>query len=457
MNIFFNIKMTQIGQKYEYYNKIVYISDTSFKQNVNISKNINKEIKILINEIIKKINKNTCNITCIGGEAYILSMLNNNVSFIYNYTNSKSIHYDASFNNVFYQKIIVNELVNYNIYNHYISADILMINLARLNQNILKNVNNFVNGYEYIIIINCHHDDFWKKIKILNKYKLIKRFKFLTDLYFVSINLLIKKNKPINIKSILNNKHNKCSKHVEHDKHDKHDKRVKFNENLQILNFTNEYYNIKNNQKLFKRILINKNRYVDDKFISLGCTCAVAYQLQKYGLRKESLPFDWSKTSINKIIKVLNNNFKNYTNLYFKKMSDNHKMINNSNKSSCLLYNDYNITFAHEVIEYNGNLINKFKNTLSNRVERFINLNKVNCNLKFVLFNISKKIPNLDDLIISLLNYFTNFQIIYIGCKPYINNKYIFYIKDIFIIDISQYYDDDWTFNTLNWGKIFNY
>jgi hypothetical protein len=45
-------------------------------------------------------------------------------------------------------------------------------------------------------------------------------------------------------------------------------------------------------------------------YISLGPTCSIAYQLQKLGKKKESLPFDWIRCySIGSVFHLIQNNF----------------------------------------------------------------------------------------------------------------------------------------------------
>lgn len=45
-------------------------------------------------------------------------------------------------------------------------------------------------------------------------------------------------------------------------------------------------------------------------YISLGPTCSIAYQLQKIGKKKESLPFDWIRCyPIRSVLELIENNF----------------------------------------------------------------------------------------------------------------------------------------------------
>ena len=59
--------------------------------------------------------------------------------------------------------------------------------------------------------------------------------------------------------------------------------------------------------------------------ISLGGNCSITYQLNKYNLRQEAYPFDWAKVSINQLITVLENGFKDYCQtIKIMKFSSNH-------------------------------------------------------------------------------------------------------------------------------------
>ena len=203
--------------------------------------------------------------------------------------------------------------------------------------------------------------------------------------------------------------------------------------------------------------------------ISLGSNCAIAWQLKCHNLRKETYPFDWSKITLKQLINVLQNNFKDYTKLQVKKLSDNHKYFqfennfqfehnfqnehnfqfehNFQNESSYILYNNYNITFAHELIDKNN--IDELSSIIDRRVERFKLLNNVTfirietCIIKDInnekqahLENESKiEINNIiveNVLIISAIEQYNplykfeiyNFRIIVERAKDLLNNLY---------------------------------
>jgi hypothetical protein len=155
--------------------KIVFISYNSFQQTN--SKLLNKIRRYVKNNI------RTEYINAIGGESYLYSEKN-----IF-YTNSEEILKDYNYNG--YKK---GKLIDYNnIKELEIKNDDTIINLAKLNINILNIINKSIS--DRIIIINCHHKDFWKKIKYLTNYKLIKRKLFIDEKlhYFISVNIFIRK------------------------------------------------------------------------------------------------------------------------------------------------------------------------------------------------------------------------------------------------------------------------
>jgi len=202
--------------------------------------------------------------------------------------------------------------------------------------------------------------------------------------------------------------------------------------------------------------------------ISLGSNCAIAWQLKCHNLRKEAYPFDWSKITLKQLINVLQNNFKDYTKLQIKKLSDNHKYFqfennfqfehnfqnehnfqfehNFQNESSYILYNNYNITFAHELIDKNN--IDELSSIIDRRVERFKLLN----NVTFIRIEtcIIKDINNYIILLNELDRYFTDYKLIIISkTNPNIDNAKLIHYK------IDEF-NSDWKYDNLDWLKIFN-
>lgn len=169
--------------------------NTFQQNNKHIKHKIHKYvINLLENEIIPN-----SSITCIGGESYFYPIYINNNTFIY-YTNSKDLYEESIFNtrinfqnhkNIEQFKIIdYNNIKIQNIID--LRNETIIINLSKLNQNLIKIINNIEqNQCKNIIIINCNHKDFWKKIKLLTNFKLITREKFIGSNYFITVSLFI--------------------------------------------------------------------------------------------------------------------------------------------------------------------------------------------------------------------------------------------------------------------------
>lgn len=364
--------------------KYVYINKNSFRQNNKIKKDLRFYVfSIILNHKVK-INS----IVCIGGESYLFAMTSDKISNIIHYTNSKSIYNDAKLNNNLYSKNLNNNIIDYNTYSNIINGTILILNLAKLNLNLLNVINKRI--YKTIIIINCHHNEFWKRIILLTNYKLTSRKQFISNNNFVTVNVLVYKNEI-------------------------------------------------------------------PEFISLGTTCASAYQLKNLGLKNNKYPFDWCKSNINKISMSLKNNFDEYNKITVNKLSNNHQFHFQKNTSSYIVSNKYNISFAHELFNISDNNIIKFQDELLNRINTF--KSKKDNYVIFVLsdfFNNAKSntiCNQLELLITNLKKHFNNFKLLYITNSlidhTFSNNLKIIYVENIQFVD--------WMYSNYNWFEILNY
>lgn len=79
-------------------------------------------------------------------------------------------------------------------------------------------------------------------------------------------------------------------------------------------------------------------------YISLGYFCSVASELEKFGLRKESSPFDWVISDFEGVIMAIKNDFLNYLDYdYLSQCALNHEIYKNTK---------YNIMFVHDFDRY---------------------------------------------------------------------------------------------------------
>lgn len=320
----------------------------------------NSEIKASLRKYVLSQIPTEHAIVCIGGEAYAYGLVSQ-IKHVTNYTNNKYIYADCDSNaKIYINKKVNNFMIDYNMYEQLYSGDVLIINLAKLNVHLMKHINN--RFFKKIIIISCHHDDFWKKTRLLDNYTIKTRKQFLSKLFFVSVSVF-------------------------------------------------EY----------KREM--------PTFVSLGSSCAVAYNLRKYGLRNESLPFDWVRiNNFTNLNKVFLNDFKDYDKFEVKKLSDNHSHFESGGPSSLQLKNPYNFQFYHEIVTPDE--VDSFRLVNQERIMRLKSLQ--NNRVIFVILNDSKK--QFDPSVLN--SFFNNFEVKY--------------------IDIATW-DGDWTYANFDWaGALFS-
>jgi hypothetical protein len=184
-------------------------------------------------------------------------------------------------------------------------------------------------------------------------------------------------------------------------------------------------------------------------FISLGSNCSVAYQLKIRNLKDNSYPFDWCKISMLQLIKVFDNNFKDYVDtLDIKKISHNH--VSFFGDHSLILKNKYDIEFAHEIIK--NEELEKFKNKLNYRINNFNSLH----DQKIIFIRIElkpvKKFYSFYILkLIQLLEQYSNNFIL----KIIINTNVDFndLPSNVYIHKFNEF-SSNWQMNHLDWDSI---
>jgi len=166
---------------FKYNNNIIFKYIDTFQQNNKIlSQKIRCMIKIFLNK------NNISKISCIGGESYIYIIINRLKGNYY--CNQLKLKQEAEFN----LKNCENYYIDYNKIDNIKLYSNVILNLSKLNCNLLKLIN--INlEIKTIIIINCHHQDFWKKIKILSNFRLLNREYFYNNNYFITLNYFQKK------------------------------------------------------------------------------------------------------------------------------------------------------------------------------------------------------------------------------------------------------------------------
>jgi hypothetical protein len=183
-------------------------------------------------------------------------------------------------------------------------------------------------------------------------------------------------------------------------------------------------------------------------YISLGSNCSIAYQLNKYGLRKTSYPFDWCCLNINQLINVLENDFEDFENFTIKKLSDQHLEMD-SNKPTYIITNKYGVKMAHELCE--GGDVEEMKGKIKRRIIRMKN-DEPKIFIRIELNNLTQK--NFEEKYTKLIKIldkkYPNFKLIIISK----NNRFI--INDMQSINYIHFYQldrfsDDWKMDDLDW------
>ncbi len=216
----------------------------------------------------------------------------------------------------------------------------------------------------------------------------------------------------------------------------------------------------------------------DTLFISLGSTCGIAYQLQKLGLKKESLPFDWVKsdnmTSICHIIKNGFDSFGEFSQLELQRQSTKHPVletddwISTENTVSYVYRNKIGIQFFHDFPDQfdseTSSIYINFKNKYIRRFDRFYGLFSSGKKLVFIRdeFKPNKlsreSVEELIDLLVSMLS--NNTTINFILCIHNPSNKSFGWIDSLeknynfikIIIDNNKF--NGWQRDNLNWKEI---
>lgn len=192
---------------------------------------------------------------------------------------------------------------------------------------------------------------------------------------------------------------------------------------------------------------------MDFEYISLGGFCSIAYQLQKYNLRKIAYPFDWIRCDFTNLCEILENSFEgfmddltliNQSNCFPISLDDNFPDNIDTNSDILIYKNKYNCKFYHD---FNSDtimedVINKYQN----RIKRFYEL-ITNKHIIFIRDELKVNQINLGRLIKTLNKLCPSYHLILITDTK-INNSF-----DNVYNYTSKYID--WKRNNINWNQIF--
>ncbi|QGR53941.1 papain-like cysteine peptidase [Moumouvirus maliensis] len=213
------------------------------------------------------------------------------------------------------------------------------------------------------------------------------------------------------------------------------------------------------------------------RYISLGSTCGVSYQLQKLKMRGEAMPFDWIKTvELSSIINVLESGFLkflNFDSLKFHNESIKHPVLstddfkeNTDNTKSYIYKNNLGMIFYHdfnaEIKSDNDENYIMFRDKYVRRFDRLSNYFSSGEKLVFIRdehkphrFN-TELVKKLYDLLSSKMENGTTFKLIIIINNP--KNKKYEWIKEAEQLGIKIVNDTKkligWKRDDLDWISI---
>lgn len=193
------------------------------------------------------------------------------------------------------------------------------------------------------------------------------------------------------------------------------------------------------------------------EYISLGSTCSIAWQKQKYNIKKETFPFDWLRVdSLDHINQALADRFTNF--FSFTQIGESTKFtlfeddfIESSGKCM-IMKNQYGMKFYHD---FTDNNLEQVKAKYTRRIERFYNLinsNQPICFIRDELKKIDMEEVNRFIYLIKQINPQCQFTLIIILHKPKINLTENNNTK--IIIDNKEF--QHWTRPNVQWQQIFN-
>lgn len=173
---------------------------------------------------------------------------------------------------------------------------------------------------------------------------------------------------------------------------------------------------------------------IEKIYIPFGNDCAVAYQLEKLGIRNTSLPFDWIKSDLEGLIQCVDDDFAHFceeTNFSMKNTSTNFKIIQENYSDGKLtdsirMHNtvydfhhlhDFKLYITHGITQNLEYGFKKFKEKYEKRIIRFRELMKNNLVSKVIVHIGPKKDVKLFDRLKEVFNEksYTNYEIKFIS------------------------------------------
>lgn len=190
--------------------------------------------------------------------------------------------------------------------------------------------------------------------------------------------------------------------------------------------------------ELILNINMEQLSQIEKIYIPFGNDCAIAYQLEKLGLRNTSLPFDWIKSDLEGLIQCIDDDFSYFcdeSSFTMKNTSKNFKIIQDNyfdgklTNSIRMLNSVYDFHHLHDFKLYvelgiTQNLkygFKKFKEKYNKRIIRFRELMRNNLVHKVIVHIGPQKDIELIDKLIEVFDSksYTNFQIKFISYNEF--------------------------------------
>ncbi len=137
-------------------------------------------------------------------------------------------------------------------------------------------------------------------------------------------------------------------------------------------------------------------------YISIGCACGVAYQLQKLKIRKCAFPFDWLRVnSLRDATNAIKNNFDEFLKVDNIEISDKFPIIDDdfveNNSKSRVMINKYGIKFYHDFNADHDNYESVYEK-YQRRITRFIEIIKSSEKICFIRDEINMNKISIDQI-----------------------------------------------------------
>ena len=116
-------------------------------------------------------------------------------------------------------------------------------------------------------------------------------------------------------------------------------------------------------------------------YVSLGSFCSVAMELERFGLRSASFPFDWLLSDFRGVVEAINSNFGAFFDESFFEQSKQRLYVYRNSK--------YGFEFVHNFSKYKplSTQLDVFREKYNRRINRFFKVICDSATYYWILFN----------------------------------------------------------------------